>query len=221
MQESRCVVTRKNVVFPVKKKLSRRFLQAAFCVATVVIMVGRITAQTPQATGLVRLTEKSWTWVATNNHSSKRALLVREEPNMIKKRLETEIVALHQFFEGWFTGRLANTDENYRRFSDVVSKDFEIISPEGTSRARTGMIDGLRQTHGNWSNTEKPGRIWIQNVRSRVVGERFYIATYEEWQQENGVARGRLSTALFRERADAPNGVEWLHVHETWLPEKQ
>jgi hypothetical protein len=32
-----------------------------------------------------------------------------------------------------------------------------------------------------------------------------------------GESRGRLSTALFRERDDTPNGVEWLHVHEVWI----
>ena len=42
------------------------------------------------------------------------------------------------------------------------------------------------------------------------------LATYEEWQEIDGKINARLSTVLLRAKADAPNGVEWLHVHETW-----
>ncbi|MFX0092506.1 MAG: hypothetical protein ACFFBD_12150 [Candidatus Hodarchaeota archaeon] len=43
------------------------------------------------------------------------------------------------------------------------------------------------------------------------------MTTYEEWQEIDGQTIARLSTALFRKCFDAPNGVEWLHAHETWL----
>ena len=221
MQASGSVVLGQNVVLPVRTHLSHRFLLAVCCLAVAVTLVGRTGAQTPQTAGLVQLTQQTRIWVAANNHSSKRALPAQEEPSVMEKRLETEIVELHQFFEGWFTGRLANTDNIYSRLSGVLAEGFEMISPQGTRAARADVVDGLKPTHGSWSENEKPGRIWIRNVRSRAVGERNYIATYEEWQQTDGAPRGRLSTVLFRERDDAPNGVEWIHLHETWLPEKK
>jgi hypothetical protein len=46
------------------------------------------------------------------------------------------------------------------------------------------------------------------------------LVTYEEWQQSGDQTTARLSTALFRDKPDAPNGLEWLHVHETWLPDR-
>jgi hypothetical protein len=45
------------------------------------------------------------------------------------------------------------------------------------------------------------------------------LVTYEEWQHLSGTASGRISSAWFRARSDTPHGVEWLHVHETWLPD--
>ena len=42
------------------------------------------------------------------------------------------------------------------------------------------------------------------------------LATYEEWQ-EGEERLGRQSSALLKARAEG--GFEWLHVHETWLPE--
>lgn len=47
-----------------------------------------------------------------------------------------------------------------------------------------------------------------------VMAEGF---TYEEWQDTGQGERGRISSVLFRRRERAPNGVEWLHVHETWI----
>ncbi len=221
MQASISVVLGQNVALPARAHLRHGFLQAARCLAVVVALVGSSGAQTPQTAGLVQLTQQTRIWVAANNRSSKKALPVHEEPSEIEKRLETEILELHQFFEGWFTGRLANTDENYSRLSDVLAEGFEMISPQGSRTARADVVAGLRPAHGSWSENEKPGRIWIRDIRSRAVGESHYLATYEEWQQTDGAPRGRLSTVLFREKDDAPNGVEWIHLHETWLPEKK
>ncbi|MFQ5652261.1 MAG: hypothetical protein ACE5IY_20215 [bacterium] len=136
---------------------------------------------------------------------------------MLGQRLQTEVVELHQFFEGWFTGRLADTEENFSRLSSVMADDFELISPTGQRRKRAGLIVGLKQAHASRANSEPPYRIWIKNVHSRVVDDRLYVVTYEEWQMADGKTRGRQSTALLRDRPDTPNGVDWLHVHETWL----
>ena len=47
-----------------------------------------------------------------------------------------------------------------------------------------------------------------------------FVAAYEEWQTKDGPPKGRSSTAVMRPRAGTPNGLEWLHVEETWLPDE-
>jgi hypothetical protein len=140
-------------------------------------------------------------------------------PAGMEARCEKEVVELHQFFEEWFNGVLPPTDEAFRRFEVVMAERFMIISPEGVTTERQELAERLRQAHGIWRRTGRPGRIWIENLRVRHrVGQQAMVL-YEEWQEIDGETRGRLSTAVLQQRTATPNGVEWLHLHEVWLPD--
>jgi hypothetical protein len=164
-------------------------------------------------------------------------------------RCEAEVVALHEFFEAWLSGRAARTGETFARVPDVLDPGFHIVSPSGDVRGHDRIVADLEGAHG----AQPDGFvIRIENVQVRDVavvadagndgdgrdtggvravaggpdgpdgpdGDRC-LCTYEEWQTDrhgDGVETGRLSTVLFREAPDAPGGVAWLHVHETWLP---
>ena len=128
---------------------------------------------------------------------------------------EKEIIDLHQFFEDWFMGRVENTDATFARFADVMAPTFHIVNPSGRLTARPALLQGLRSAHNTWTE----GRIWIQNVQSRGQYDALSIVTYEEWQAIGESQGGRLSTVVFQADDAAINGVSWLHVHETWLPE--
>ncbi len=132
----------------------------------------------------------------------------------LRERCETEIVDLHRFFGQWYRGELDLTGEDFARVSDVLTEDFRMINPEGEVVARSELLTGLRRSHGSRSDGF---RIRVENVSSRMIGRTAAAVTYEEWQEEGGRQRGRVSTAIFREHSSTPNGVEWLHVHETWL----
>lgn len=140
-----------------------------------------------------------------SDHESKQAACVRE------------VEEFHQFFQDWFTGVLPRTPKAFARFSDQLADDFEIITPRGDRIAKPALVTGLEQAHGKLPATMK---IWIRHCRVRPLGNGLWLATYEEWQNKGGEERGRLSSAVFREHATAPNGMLWLHVHETWLPQK-
>ena len=161
---------------------------------------------------LLTLLSSVATPVATTNdtHDS------HEEMTM-EVRYQTEINELHRFFQHWFNGELPDNDESFSRFSDVMATGFEIVSPNGRWTDRESLIAALRNSYGQWENEGGPGKIWIERYRLMHTEGPLAMVTYEEWQEVGGESRGRLSTALFRLRDGAPNGVEWLHVHETWL----
>lgn len=139
----------------------------------------------------------------------------------MEQRCENEVVELHRFFQDWFNGVLPPTEEAFERFSSVMADEFVIISPNGELTERDELVERLRAAHGIWRRLSRPGRIWIENLRVRHrVGDQILVL-YEEWQEMDGESRGRLSTALFRLRETAPNGVQWLHVHEVWLPDQE
>ena len=124
-----------------------------------------------------------------------------------------EVVGLHQFFEEWLGGKLAQTRGNFERLTAVMHPNFHIISPEGKITAYESLMVGLWQAH----NSRPSFRLWVKEVVGRPLSAGITLVTYEEWQEIAGKVNGRVSTAVFQQKADTPNGVEWLHVHETWL----
>ncbi len=130
----------------------------------------------------------------------------------MRQRCEREVVELHRFFEGWFCGR---TDD-FSRAEAVLAAEFVLISPRGQLRTREELLGDLSGAKACRQGTSFEIRIGECEVRTVEFG--LALVTYKEWQRLDGREAGRLSTALFRVDADAPCGVHWLHLHETWLP---
>lgn len=124
-----------------------------------------------------------------------------------------EIIELHDFFERWMRGDDPLTDDAFQRVRAVLADGFELIHPEGRRIEREPLLDRLRKAHG--SRPEK--KIWIEAPRLQFTRGVVQVATYEEWQEDDNGRDGRLSTAVFQRVPDAPNGLVWRHVHETWL----
>ena len=127
-----------------------------------------------------------------------------------------EIIELHQFFQTWFCGQVEDSDQGFGRFARVIAEDFSIISPTGSINHREAILGMVRSSYGSWQNGN--GRIWIENVVTRWQDGDMCLLTYEEWQEIDEHITARLSSVLFREKFATPHGVEWVHLHETWLP---
>jgi hypothetical protein len=128
---------------------------------------------------------------------------------------ERDIVALHDFFEGWFRGELPRIDEAFTEVDRRLADGFTLVSPRGNVDEREPLLESIRGAYGARG---EGFRIWIEDVRVRQSRGDVHVVTYEEWQQEGGAEpTRRLSTAVFGDDDSAPNGLEWLHVHEVWL----
>lgn len=134
----------------------------------------------------------------------------------IEERCETEIVELHQFLEEWSNAELPDTNDAFARFGDVIAPSFVIIDPDGSVAAREPIVEAIRAAHGRWRDA--PGKIRIENYRLHHHGGGLALATYEEWHELPGGTVARLSSVLFGANDAAPNGLEWLHLHEVWVP---
>lgn len=132
-------------------------------------------------------------------------------------RVNCEIIELHEFFQQWYRGELPNTDEAFERFSRVMALDFQIILPDARVLDRDAILGHVRRGHGE--NREAAGdfTIEIRHVRHRLTVGEIIIATYEEWQGDGEHQRGRLSSVVFAKSDAMPNGLQWRHLHETWL----
>jgi len=130
------------------------------------------------------------------------------------EQTENEIRQLHQFFEGWLSGSLPNTQESFSRLENSLANAFTMISPQAQLLQRNALLRRLHQAHGSCPQLT----ISITNVRIGSCTDEIALATYEEWQNDATARKGRLSTVVFLKKSDAHNGLQWLHVHETWLP---
>jgi hypothetical protein len=128
-----------------------------------------------------------------------------------------EIVELHEFFQGWLGGTLPATDAAFARLTDTIDPAMILITPAGEVITRDVLLAQLRAAHGS-----RPGwRMWIERAQLRCRSGDLTVAAYEEWQQAGDTTTTRISTAVFRNHPGTPNGLVWLHVHETWLPSAQ
>ena len=128
-------------------------------------------------------------------------------------RVENEIIQLHQFFQDWYNNELARTEANFARCAEVLAPDFSIIFPGGEIVYQQPLLESLHKAH----NSRDGMRIWIKNVQMRHQIGDLILATYEEWQEIEGKITARLSSVFLQKAPSKPNGLLWLHVHETWI----
>jgi hypothetical protein len=124
-----------------------------------------------------------------------------------------EVHEFHAFLAEWFSGRIAPGDtvlgEQRRRFDPGL----QYIRPSGGVGDWAMIENVLESTHGG----EPSIKIEVRHAVVRRADAASVLVTYEEHQTGGDEDNGRLTTALFVPKSDAPNGVGWFHVHEVWL----
>jgi hypothetical protein len=126
---------------------------------------------------------------------------------------EREIKELHSFFQSWLEGSLPATDEIFMRFTRATATEFTLVGPDGRMAGRDETATWIRAAHG----TRHGFRLWTDEHTLRAAGKDWALATYREWQTHAGVTTVRASTVLFVADDEAPAGLSWVHVHETWV----
>ena len=129
--------------------------------------------------------------------------------------VKSEIVALHEFFVGWFNGTIPKNSFE-QSFSARFDPEFILIPPAGKLLKLQDLSAAVHSAYA--SNPDF--KIVIRNVKIRRVLPGHILATYEEWQK-NALAsspanNARLASVLFKES----QALKWLHVHETRIPEQ-
>lgn len=123
-----------------------------------------------------------------------------------------EIVERHRFFVRWFTGTAQDgaIDTCARSFA----ADFRIIWPDGSEHDKAPLVELLRAAR----NTSGPDYA-IEVVKHHAVDltPDLVLITFDELQQTAEGPNARRATALFSRDADAPEGVVWRYLHQTWI----
>ena len=121
---------------------------------------------------------------------------------------EAEVRGLHAFFERWFAG---TADSNELERLDVLDGSFQMIGPDGQLRTVAQVRAAIEDAHGLRSLQIEIRKVWLHPVAP--------VGMYEEWQTIDGRVSGRISSAVMMSDPSSPNGLRWMHLQETWLPD--
>ena len=125
-----------------------------------------------------------------------------------------EVEELHEFFGKWYRSQVLK--EAISRVSDVLADEFHIVTPEGHIIERDRLLQMLESRHGSMSDME----MQVEDIRLRFNEGGVIIVTYQEWGQTGKYSKRTMISAVLRSHPDKPNGLEWLHVHESLMPGK-
>jgi len=128
-------------------------------------------------------------------------------------RASAEVVDLHRFFVDWFDKQCADKAD-FSRFESVMGKGFTMVVPSGQLLDRDAVLGYVRASR---ATLDGDFAIAIEDIRPAWQAGDVIVLTYVEAQQRAGQASRRRSSAVFTTNSSAPNGVEWRHLHETWL----
>eukprot|EP00250_Pteridium_aquilinum_P007282 c17033_g1_i1 orf=244-1737(-) len=125
-----------------------------------------------------------------------------------------EVVQLKLFMMKWLLSQVSNTEKSFGRLSGVISDGAKTISPEGVELNAAQFLCGMRKKYGSIQGSEL--RIWFDNIHEQILAEGIYLVTWQLWEQSaGGKRRGYFASAVLKLKAGTPNGVEWLHSHES------
>lgn len=129
------------------------------------------------------------------------------------ERATAEIVGLHDFFVAWYD-KATSAGADFGRFERAMGEDMHMIPPSGAMLDRTAVVDYVRANRGSHA-----GDFSIEIIDITPLWQRddMIAVTYIEKQHRDGARTARRASALFIESSSAPHGVEWRHLHETWM----
>ncbi len=135
-----------------------------------------------------------------------------QQPSLFQQA-SAEVLDFHRFFEGWYDAATADSID-FGRCERTFGQAFHMIPPTGRVFDRAQTIELIRANrasfHGDFS-------IEISDIRASFETADTIVLTYIEAQSRAGKFSRRQASALFTASSSAPNGVEWQHLHETWL----
>jgi len=123
-----------------------------------------------------------------------------------------EVVELHDLFVAWLRGDASAKD--FSRAEASIGKDFRMISPDGKMDDRAAVLALIKDARGS---RPSPFTIVARDPRTIWTGDGAVLLEYTEEQYRDGRSTRRRSTAFFLANQAAPCGVEWRHLHETWM----
>ncbi|WP_368517433.1 hypothetical protein [Rhizobium sp.] len=129
------------------------------------------------------------------------------------RKASAEVIDFHRFFEAWYDAATAD-ETDFGRCERTFGQAFHMIPPTGRVFDRAETIELIRANRATFQGNFA---IEISDIHASYETADTIVLTYVEAQMRAEKYSRRQASALFTASSSAPNGVEWQHLHETWL----
>ncbi|AGC43732.1 hypothetical protein MYSTI_02416 [Myxococcus stipitatus DSM 14675] len=126
---------------------------------------------------------------------------------------QREVLEFHRVLEAWLRGAIPHTAAEASRMGDAFGPRCVLVAPGGVVEEKAVLMARLFQAHGSKPDME----ITIDQFAPVWTREDVALVSYIEWRKSGGQTTGRYASVLFQAAPQAPAGVHWLHIHETWM----
>lgn len=127
-------------------------------------------------------------------------------------RAQAEVIKRHDFFVEWFTGRAEEADlsASIRAFAP----DMMMIEPDSNTIGTEQIVGMITSARG-----KRPAdfEIRVELIAARQISDDVALVIYDEHQVIDGLKSARRSSAVFSADPNAPEGVVWRQLQETWI----
>lgn len=122
---------------------------------------------------------------------------------------QKDIADLHDLFEAYFLG----TTNDLSHVEAVLADDFTFVGPDANTTDRAGTLAALVAGHGHTDSL----KIHTVDYQLLFTAGDVTVAEYTEVHELPDRTNRRRTTVVFSNAPDAPNGLQWHRVHETWI----
>jgi hypothetical protein len=133
--------------------------------------------------------------------------------NGLVRMAQEEVVTLHALFVQWMR-QGSELPIDFWLFEAALAADFERVTPAGMVKNRAAVVDWLKR-----ARQTRPADFAIEVVDARPIwhGGAEVLLKYIEQQRRFGQITRRHSCALLTREPEAPRGMLWRYVQETWI----
>ncbi len=127
-------------------------------------------------------------------------------------RAQAEVVNRHKFFVEWSTGRA--TDADLSVSLRAFAPDMVMVEPDANTIGTAEIAAMIKAARGR-----RPAdfEIRVDLIAARELGEGIVLVVYDEHQVIDGQKSARRSSAVSSADPEAPEGVVWRQLQETWI----
>jgi len=129
---------------------------------------------------------------------------------------QAEVVALHLLFVHWMR-QDSDVTIDFSLCEGALAADFEMVTPAGVVCDRRAVVGRLRRAR---ATLPADFAIDVRDPRPIWQDREAVLLKYIEQQRRLGQMTRRHSCALLTREPEAPRGMLWRYVQETWMTDE-